>query len=164
MVAYCAVLDSVFRLRSELEQFCRGAANIEIIGRGPAHGAAMMGALCIREMTGNRAAPHSGGGFRHGPLLDVNESHVAIVLALGRAAELGVHLALDCHRRGGKVILVGTEERAPSERWLPVRISSVPEPWEGITSVVVPQALTLAIAEKFGAKLLPRFEYGIMKE
>ena len=164
MVAYCAVLDSVFRLRSELEQFCRGAANIEIIGRGPAHGAAMMGALCIREMTGNRAAPHSGGGFRHGPLLDVNESHVAIVLALGRAAELGVDLALDCHRRGGKVILVGTEERAPSERWLPVRISSVPEPWEGITSVVVPQALTLAIAEKFGAKLLPRFEYGIMKE
>jgi len=104
------------------------------------------------------------GGFRHGPLLDVNESHVAIVLALGRAAELGVHLALDCHRRGGKVILVGTEERAPSERWLPVRIRSVPEPWEGITSVVVPQALTLAIAEKFGAKLLPRFEYGIMKE
>src|SRR5260370_36456505 len=42
-VAYGAVLDSVFRLRSDLEQLCRGAANIEIIGRGPAHAAAMMG-------------------------------------------------------------------------------------------------------------------------
>jgi glucosamine--fructose-6-phosphate aminotransferase (isomerizing) len=164
MVAYSAAFDSIFSLRSELEQFCRGAVNIELVGRGPAHGGAIMGALCIREMTGNRAAPHSGGAFRHGPLLDVNESHLAIVLALGRAAELGVNLALDCHARGGKVILVGTEERQPSERFLPITISSVPEPWEGITSVIVPQALTLAMAERFGAKLPPRFHYGVMQE
>jgi glucosamine--fructose-6-phosphate aminotransferase (isomerizing) len=164
IVAYSAALDEIFSLRSELERFCRGAANIELVGRGPAYGGAIMGALCIREMTGNRAAPHSGGGFRHGPLLDVNESHVAIVLALGRAAELGVNLALDCHARGGKVILVGTEERQPSERFLPITISAVPEPWEGITSVIVPQALTLAMAEQFGAKLPPRFQYGIMQE
>jgi glucosamine--fructose-6-phosphate aminotransferase (isomerizing) len=164
MVAYSAALDSIFSLRSDLEQFCRGAANIELVGRGPAHGGAIMGALCIREMTGHRAAPHSGGGFRHGPLLDVNDSHLAIVFALGRAAELEVNLALDCHARGGKVILVGTEERQPSQRFLPIRISSVPEPWEGITSVIVPQALTLAMAEQFGAKLPPRFRYGVMKE
>jgi glucosamine--fructose-6-phosphate aminotransferase (isomerizing) len=164
MVIFSAALDSIFSLRSELERFCRGATNIELVGRGPAHGGAIMGALCIREMTGHRAAPHSGGGFRHGPLLDVNESHLAIVLALGRAAELGVNLALDCHARGGKVILVGTEERQPSERFLPITISSVPEPWEGITSVIVPQALTLAMAERFGAKLPPRFHYGVMKE
>lgn len=61
------VLEIVFERRSKMEEFCRGAANIEIIGRGPAHGAAIMGALCIREMTGQRAAAHSGGGFRHGP-------------------------------------------------------------------------------------------------
>jgi glucosamine--fructose-6-phosphate aminotransferase (isomerizing) len=82
-----------------MEEFCRGAANIEIIGRGPAYGFAIMGALCIREMTGQRAAPHSGGGFRHGPLLDVNESHVAIVLAWGRTAALGFSLAKDCLAR-----------------------------------------------------------------
>jgi hypothetical protein len=44
------------------------------------------------------------------------------------------------------------------------RIGAVPEPWEGITSAIVPQALTLAIAEQFGAKRPPRFQYGAMKE
>ena len=161
---HAAALDKVFALREELERFCRGAKNIEVVGRGPAYGGAIMGSLCIREMTGHRAAAHSGGGFRHGPLLDVDESHVSIILALGRTAELGIDLANDCHARGGRVILVGTEERPASERFLPVTIGAVAEPWEGITSVLVPQALTLAMAEKFGAKLPPRFQYGIMKE
>jgi glutamine---fructose-6-phosphate transaminase (isomerizing) len=162
--SYPTDLDHVFGLRNEMEGFCRGAANIEVIGRGPAYGGAIMGALCIREMTGQRAAPHSGGGFRHGPLLDVNDSHVAIILALGRTASLGVSLAQDCLARGGRVILVETEERQRSERLLPIKIASVPEPWEGLTSTIVPQALTLAIAERTGAKLSPRFQYGVMKE
>ena len=167
--AYAAALAKVFSLRGELEKFCRGAANIELVGRGPAYGGAIMGSLCIREMTGHRAAAYSGGGFRHGPLLDVDGSHVAIISALGRAAGLGVELAHECHARGGKVILVGTEDRQKeaqqkSERFLPITIGAVPEPWEGITSVIVPQALTLAMAEKFGAKLPPRFQYGVMKE
>jgi len=165
--SYSRSLDALFQQRRTIEEFCRGAANIEIIGRGPAYGAAIMGALCIREMTGQRAAPHSGGGFRHGPLLDVNESHVAIILALGRTATLGVTLAKDCLSRGGRVILVESvesDESPHSERLLPIRIDPVPGPWEGITSVLVPQALTLAIAERFGAKLAPRFQYGEMKE
>jgi glutamine---fructose-6-phosphate transaminase (isomerizing) len=161
---YANALDKVFGLRGELERFCRGAKNIEVVGRGPAYGGANMGSLCIREMTGHRAAAHSGGGFRHGPLLDVDESHVAIISALGRAAEFGVDLANDCHARGGRVMLVGTKERQASERFLPVTIGAVAEPWEGITSVIVPQALTLAMAERCGAKLPPRFQYGIMKE
>jgi glucosamine--fructose-6-phosphate aminotransferase (isomerizing) len=164
MSAYAASLDQVFALRGELETFCRGAANIEVIGRGPAYGGAIMSALCIREMTGQRAAPHSGGGFRHGPLLDVNKSHVAIILAMGRTAELGVKLANDCLTRGGRVILVGGEESEPAERLMPVKIPAVPEPWESITSLLVPQALTLAMAERFGAKLAPRFQYGTMTE
>lgn len=162
--AYAHSLDALFRQRSEMEEFCRGATNIEIIGRGPAYGGAIMGALCIREMTGLRAAPHSGGAFRHGPLLDVNESHVAIILALGRTAALGVSLAKDCLSRGGRVMLVTSEEHPRSERLQPIRIDRVPEPWEGITSILTPQALTLALAERFGAKLAPRFQYGEMKE
>jgi len=161
---YADTLNRVFGLRSELEEFCRGAANIEVIGRGPAYGAAVMGALCIREMSGYRAAGHSGGGFRHGPLLDVNGSHVAVILAIGRTAELGVKLAQDCQARGGKVILVSSDEQLPSATCVPVRISKVPEPWEAVTSVLVPQALTLGMIEKFGAKLPPRFEYGRMVE
>ena len=162
--SYSSALDRIFDQRNEMEEFCRGAANIELIGRGPAHGAAIMGALCIREMTGQRAAPHSGAGFRHGPLLDVNESHVAIIFAVGRTAGLGVSLAQDCLARGGRVVLVETEERERSERFFPIQIDPVPEPWEALTSVLVPQALTLSIAERFGARLSPRFQYGTMKE
>jgi glucosamine--fructose-6-phosphate aminotransferase (isomerizing) len=157
-------LERAFSQRGRMEEFCRGAANIEIVGRGPAYGGAIMGALCIREMTGQRAAPHSGGGFRHGPILDVDHTHVAIIFALGRAASLGISLSDDCLARGGKVILVEAQERPASERLLPICIDSVPEPWESLTSVLVPQALTLAIAERSGARLSPRFHYGEMKE
>jgi len=161
---YSSDLHRIFGQRSELEQFRRGAANIEVIGRGAAYGGAIMGALCVREMTGQRAAAHSGAGFRHGPILDVNESHVAIILALGRTTELGLKLAHDCNARGGKVILVTTDEVRSSENLMLLKLSPVPEPWEGITSVIVPQALTLGLAEKYGARLSPRFHYGVMEE
>lgn len=162
--SFSTSLDRVFARKDEMEEFCRGAANIELVGRGPAYGAAFMGALCVREMTGQRAAPHSGAGFRHGPILDVNESHVAIIFALGRTAPLGVSLAQDCVARGGKVILVESQQRPSSERLLTIRVEAVPEPWEALTAILVPQALTLAIAKRYGAKLSPRFQYGEMKE
>jgi glutamine---fructose-6-phosphate transaminase (isomerizing) len=161
---YSHSLDQVFCRRAELEDFCRGAKTIELIGRGPGYGAAMMGALCIREMAGNRAAAHSGGGFRHGPLLDVNGSHVAIIFALGRTAELSAKLAQDCNERGGKVILVSAEKREASDQLLPIELKVVPEPWEALTAILVPQALTLRMIELYGANLKPRFQYGIMKE
>ena len=157
-------LDLKFSLRGELESFCRGAANTEIIGRGAAYGGAIMSALCIREMSGYRAAPHTGAGFKHGPNLDVDGSHVAIIFALGHVAELGVKLAQECNRRGGKVVLVSEVDRERTEKLLPVRVDAVPEPWEGITSLLVPQALTLAMVERNGCRLPPRFEYGVMEQ
>jgi glucosamine--fructose-6-phosphate aminotransferase (isomerizing) len=160
---YPADLDRVFSMRGDLEEFCRGAANTEIIGRGPAYGAAIMGALTIREMSGYRAAAHTGAGFRHGPNLDVDGTHVAIIFAVGRVAELGVKLAQECNRRGGRV-LVSTEVRDPTDLLFPVRIAAVPEPWEGITSLLVPQALTLAMVERTGCRLPPRFAYGVMEQ
>jgi glutamine---fructose-6-phosphate transaminase (isomerizing) len=164
LAVYSDTLNQVFAMRGELDKFCRGAANIEIVGRGPAYGGAIMGSLTIREMAGYRAYAHSGAGFRHGPLLDVNASHVAIILALGRTAELGVKLARDCNKRGGRVILIATEQHPASEKLFPVKISAVPEPWEALTSVLVPQALTLGMMERSGANLAPRFEYGVMEE
>ena len=157
-------LDRIFSFRSGLEEFCRGAANTEIIGRGAGYGGAIMSALCIREMTGHRAAAHTGAGFRHGPNLDVDASHLAIIFALGRVAELGVKLAQECNKRGGKVVLVSNQDREPAERLLPVRVDSVPEPWEGITSILVAQALSLAMVERTGCRLPPRFEYGVMEQ
>ena len=161
---YSRALDRVFDLRRELREFCAGAANIELVGRGPCYGSALMGALCIREMAAHRSAGHTGAGFRHGPLLDVNESHVSIIFALGQAADLGVKLAQACNARGGKVVLVSTEEHTPTPKLLPVKIEAVPEPWESLTSTLVPQALTLAMIEEGGANLTPRFEYGAMHE
>src|SRR6202167_5867081 len=160
---FASDLDRIFAQRSDLEAFCRGAANIEIIGRGAAFGGAIMSALCIREMSGFRAAPHTGAGFKHGPNLDVDASHVAIIFALGHVSELGIKLAQECNRRGGKVILVSTEDRQATDRLFPIRVSSVPEPWGGITSLLVPQALTLAMVERNGCRLPPRFQYGVME-
>ncbi|MGA3011897.1 MAG: SIS domain-containing protein [Terracidiphilus sp.] len=157
-------LDRIFAMRGEMEKFCRGASNIEIIGRGAAFGGAMMSALCIREMTGCRAAAHTGAGFRHGPNLDVDASHVAVIFALGRVAPLGVKLAQECNRRGGKVVLVSSHDHDATDTLFPVRIDAVPEPWEGITSLLVPQALTLGMVERTGCRLPPRFQYGVMEE
>jgi len=157
-------MERIFAMGEELEVFCRGAANTEIVGRGAGHGAAVMSALCIREMTGHRAAAHTGAGFRHGPNLDVDATHVAIVFALGRMADAGVKLAAECNRRGGKVVLVSSREQQVTERLLPIRIPEVPEPWEAITSLLVPQALTLAMTERSGCRLPPRFQYGVMEE
>ena len=157
-------LDRIFAMRGELESFCRGAANIEVIGRGAAYGAAIMGALTIREMSGFRAAPHTGAGFRHGPNLDVDGTHVAIIFALGHTAELGVKLAAECTRRGGKVVLVSAEERDATETLFPVQLDAVAEPWEGITSMLVTQALTLGMIERTGCRLPPRFQYGVMEQ
>jgi glucosamine--fructose-6-phosphate aminotransferase (isomerizing) len=162
--SFAGDLDRLFAMRGELESFCRGAANTEIVGRGAAWGGAVMSALCIREMSGHRAAPHTGAGFKHGPNLDVDGTHVAIIFALGHVAELGVKLAQECNRRGGKVVLVSTEQRDATERLFPVRIGDVPEPWEGITSLLVPQALTLGMIERTACRLPPRFQYGVMEQ
>src|SRR5580658_1433165 len=161
---YALSLDRIFARRKDLEEFCRGAANIEIIGRGAAYGAAMMSALCIREMSGFRAAAHTGAGFKHGPNLDVDGTHLAIIYALGRAAGLAIKLADECIRRGGKVVLVSSEDRAPAERLFPVHLDAVAEPWEGITAILVAQALALAMVERTGSRLPPRFQYGPMEQ
>jgi glutamine---fructose-6-phosphate transaminase (isomerizing) len=157
-------LDRIFAMRQEIESFCRGAANIEVTGRGAGYGAAFMGALCIREMSGHRAAPHTGAGFKHGPNLDIDGTHVAIILALGHTAGLGVKLAEECNRRGGKVVLVSSQDHKQTEQLLPIKIEAVAEPWEAITAMLVPQALTLAMVERTGARLPPRFQYGVMEQ
>ena len=162
--AYAGSLERIFAGRAELEAFCRGAANIEVIGRGAAYGGAVMSALCIREMSGFRAAAHTGAGFRHGPNLDVDGTHLAIIFAMGRAASLGFKLSDECIRRGGRVLLVSAEDRSPAERLLPVRVDAVPEAWEGISALLVPQALTLAMVERNGCRLPPRFQYGPMEQ
>src|ERR1700686_5052347 len=40
--SFATDLEAVFALRGDLEAFCRGAANIEIVGRGAAYGGAIM--------------------------------------------------------------------------------------------------------------------------
>lgn len=161
---FAADLDPVFAQRAELREFCDGAANIEVIGRGAAYSAAVMGALTLREMSGFRAAPHTGAGFKHGPNLDVGPDHVSVIFAVGRAADLGLKLAAECNRRGGRVVLVSAEQHERTDLRLPVRIGAIPEPWEAISALLVMQALTLATIEKNGCRLPPRFQYGVMEQ
>jgi glucosamine--fructose-6-phosphate aminotransferase (isomerizing) len=163
-LVFSEALERIFDLRTELESFCRGAANIEIVGRGAAYGSAVMSALTIREMSGFRAASHTGAGFKHGPNLDVNESHAAIIFAVGHVAELGVKLAAECNRKGGKVVLVSADAHQRTEKLFPVKLDAVAEPWEGITTMLIPQALTLAMIERTGCILPPRFQYGVMEQ
>jgi glutamine---fructose-6-phosphate transaminase (isomerizing) len=157
-------LDGIFAMRGELDEFCKEASNIEVVGRGAAYGAAVMGALTIREMSGFRAAAHTGAGFKHGPNLDVDKTHAAVIFALGRTASLGLKLAEECVQRHGKVVLVSSEERKRTEQVFPVMLNAVPEPWEGVTAILVAQALTLAMVERIGCKLPPRFQYGVMEQ
>jgi glutamine---fructose-6-phosphate transaminase (isomerizing) len=157
-------IERILETGHAMEEFCRGAANLEVIGRGGAYGAAWMGALTIREVSGFRAAPHTGAGFRHGPNLDTDGTHVAMIFAVGRAAGLGIRLAAECNRKGGRVVLVSNEDHERTEKLFPIRIDAVAEPWEGITTLVVPQALTLAWIERNGCRLPPRFAYGVMEE
>jgi glucosamine--fructose-6-phosphate aminotransferase (isomerizing) len=151
-------------MRGELEAFCRDALNTEVIGRCAAFGAAVMSALCIREMSGHRAAAHTGAGFKHGPNLDVDASHVALIFAVGRVADLGVKLAQECNRRGGRVVLVSNNHHDATDKLFPIRIEAVSEPWESITTMLVAQALTLGMVERNGCRLPPRFEYGVMEQ
>jgi len=151
VAGFARSLETVLGSRKELEEFSRRAKNIEIIGRGPSLGGAIMGALCIREITRLRTFAHSGGGFRHGPNLDVDGSHLAIIPALGRTADLGIRLAEECVRRGGSVILAASGNLSKtSDRMLCIHLECVPEPWEALTSVLVAQALALALAEERG--------------
>ena len=150
--AFARSLEWAFDRRYELEEFCHGMKTLEIVGRGAALGGALMGALCVREMTTWRASAHSGGAFRHGPFLDVDSTHAAVILALGRTSDMGRRLAKDCVAKGGRAILVVDQDPLEnSERLLSVKIQPVTESWEGLTSVLVPQALTQALIERLGS-------------
>jgi len=87
-----------------------------------------------------------------------------MIFAVGRAAALGLKLAAECNRKGGRVVLVSNEAHERTEKLLPVRIERVAEPWESITTLLVPQALTLAWIERNGCRLPPRFGYGVMEQ
>jgi len=155
--AFAQALEQAFTRRQEIESFCRGIASLEIVGRGAGVGGALMGALTVREMTEWRAHGYSGGAFRHGPLMDVDSTHVAIILALGATRDLGRRLAEDCVARGGKAVLVVDRDPVQNAKGsLTVKIEPVPEGWEGLTSVLVPQALTQALIERLGSRYVRR--------
>jgi glucosamine--fructose-6-phosphate aminotransferase (isomerizing) len=142
--------DSVVTRRKEMFEFCTGITSIDVIGRGFGLAGAMMGALCLREMTTIRASGHSGGGFRHGPLLDVDSSQLSIIHGTGATSGLARRLAEDCAARGGRVILVSDRVAKETSGIFPVVVSPLVQPWSALTAVLVPQALTLAFIERHG--------------
>lgn len=153
--SFSRALEDQFGQRQQLLNFAGRGRCIEFMGRGPSFAGALMGALCLREMAGVNVHAYSAGSFRHGPSLSVNESHVAVIAALGRTAALGLRLAQECLDRGGQVILVADcAIELLSDRLLPISIPPVPEPWEALTSVLAGQALTLAMIEGDGSSFV----------
>ena len=64
----------------------------------------------------------------------------------------------------GFVMVAGRVHLQHPAGLFPVKSEAVAEPWEGITSLLVPQALTLAMVERMGCRLPPRFQYGVMEQ
>ena len=119
--------------RDALEEFCRGAANIEIIGRGAAYGGAVMSALCHpRDERLSRGGTHGRrlqtraepgcGWYARGDHLRARTCGLAGIQARRRVHSAG--------RKGSAGIRGGPP---PAERLFPIRVDAVPEPWEGIT-------------------------------
>src|SRR5258708_19021344 len=75
--SFAADLEMVFHLRADLEAFCRGAASIEIIGRGAADGGAIIGGLSVPEAKRFRVRPHTGAEVKHPPGRVWSASHHA---------------------------------------------------------------------------------------
>jgi glucosamine--fructose-6-phosphate aminotransferase (isomerizing) len=61
-------------------------------------------------------------------------------------------------------LFVSSEDQPRADRFYPVKLDRVDEPWEAITPVLVAQALTLAMVERSGCRLPPRFQYGMMEQ
>ena len=77
---------------------------LDVMGRGPGQGTALLAGLVLRELLALRGGWMTAGTFRHGPLLDVGEGHGAIVIAGGRTADLGLRMAEDIAARGGRAL------------------------------------------------------------
>lgn len=133
-----------------LDHFGGLPSRLDVIGRGPARGTAMVGALVLRELLALPAVGWAGGQYRHGPLLDMGPDGRAIVLAGGRTADLGRRLASDLAARGSRVLLVTDGPPPGDRRILPVRIEAADEALFALLALLPVEAMMLAAARSRG--------------
>ncbi|MFB5189140.1 SIS domain-containing protein [Alicyclobacillus fastidiosus] len=101
---------------------------IHLIARGPMLATALQSALILAETTDLFACALPGGSFRHGPFELAGSGHRAIFFApKGATQDLVIKMALEVHRRGSKVVVVG--DFAGDLPFLQIQVPSVSEEW-----------------------------------
>lgn len=92
---------------ADLRHFYKGAASLNLIGRGPSLSTVRAGALFLRETAKFAATDFDSAEFKHGPMELVDEAFWGVVFApSGVTQELGIRLALSICEKGGRVLLV----------------------------------------------------------
>ncbi|GMA61249.1 SIS domain-containing protein [Alicyclobacillus fastidiosus] len=101
---------------------------IHLVARGPMMATALQSALILAETTDLFACALSGGSFRHGPFELVGPGHRAIFFAPdGATQHLVIKMALEVHKRGSKVVVVG--DFAGHLPFPQIHVPSVSEEW-----------------------------------
>ena len=101
-------LDIWIQVSETWRDFVKPAGPIYLLGRGPALGAVMEGALLFHEMAKSPAIGMQAAQFRHGPVEVVDAGFRAIIFGTTPATlELDSALAQDLIRMGAKICWIG---------------------------------------------------------
>jgi len=125
---------------------------LDVVGRGPGHGTALHAGLILREFLALRGGWMTGGGFRHGPLLDIGEGDRVIVVAGGKTAHLGRRLAEDVAARGGSALHLTTQRFASREGIMEVVIDEADEGLFALLASLPLESFLLAAADIAGSR------------
>lgn len=157
-VATIDALDEDEALGPRAAEHLAAASALIVVGRGPALGSAMYGALTIKEAAAIPAEGMSGGAFRHGPVeLTEGEAGFVVLAPAGRTTDLLVGIAVETAERGAPTWLITDEAHAfgrdapPSLLVSPV-LPDVPEELAPLALAVPLQLAAAALAERVGRR------------
>jgi glucosamine--fructose-6-phosphate aminotransferase (isomerizing) len=140
-------------LGAEILTFLGGVPGyLDVVGRGPGHGTALHAGLILREFLALRGGWMTGGGFRHGPLLDIGESDRVIVVAGGKTAHLGQRLAEDVAARGGRALHLTTHGSQARDGIMEVVIDEADEGLFALLASLPLESFLLAAADIAGSR------------
>jgi glucosamine--fructose-6-phosphate aminotransferase (isomerizing) len=123
-----------------------GCTRMVVVARGYLYGAALEGALKIKETCSLLADGYSSADLRHGPIAAVTEGIPAIVLdAPGRAHDDVAALTTELRDRGAQVVVIGSADGA--DITLP---ADMPEALAPVAAVVRAQQLARSLSLRMG--------------
>lgn len=131
---------------ARLSAFLAGSERLALLARGPSLTSATAGSLILKEVAKVQGEAMSAGQFRHGPLEIAGPGFAAIVFAMrGKTQELGLRLAHDIARFGGKAVLVG-DAALQAERVFHLALPTLDELYAPLAEIVPLQLLARQMA------------------